>query len=94
MSKFSTKDVLKLAELSSLKLEDNEVEELAEKLAQTIAYTAELDTFQAKEEHEAVKTINVFREDKARPQDSAPILAQAPQTEETYFVVPKILDQS
>ena len=93
MIDFSKEEVLRLAEISSLKLEDDEVDWLREQLAKTIEYTQELDQFHAQEEHDAVKTINVFREDKSVKKDSASLLVQSPQTKETYFVVPKILDQ-
>lgn len=93
MTDLSKEELLKLAELSALTLNENEIEILREQLAKTIAYTEELDQFSTTIEHEAIKNINVFREDKAKPKDSALLLAQAPQTAETYFVVPKILDQ-
>jgi len=93
MTDFSRKEVLELAEMSSLKLEENEIEWLREQLRKTIDYTHQLDKFKSKEEHDAVKTINVFREDKAIQSNSAPLLAQSPKTNETYFVVPKILDK-
>ncbi|MBU1008119.1 Asp-tRNA(Asn)/Glu-tRNA(Gln) amidotransferase subunit GatC [Candidatus Dependentiae bacterium] len=92
MIDFSKEELLKLAQLSSLKLYDDEIEYLREQLQKTLDYTEELAQFETKLEHEAVKTINVFREDKAIQKDSAPLLAQAPATKETYFVVPKILD--
>jgi len=92
MAKFSKEDIYELAELSSLKLNDKEVVWLQEQLIKTLEYTEELEQFEGHEEHEAVKTINVFREDRAKLKDSSDLLKQAPQTEETYFVVPKILD--
>jgi len=94
MTDFSREEVLKLAEISSLKLTDDEVDELREQLAKTIDYTQKLNEFQGAEEHDAIKTINVFREDKVIKTDSGQLLAQAPKTKDTYFVVPKILDQS
>lgn len=93
MTDFSREELLKLAELSSLKIYDDEIEYLRSQLGKTLAYIEQLNEFQARPEHDAVKTINVFREDKATPKDAAPLLAQAPQTKETYFVVPKILDR-
>jgi len=93
MTDFSREEVLRLAKISSLKLTDDEVDMLREKLAKTIDYTQKLDQFEVREEHDAVKTINVFREDKIIPTNSAQLLSQAPETSETYFVVPKILDQ-
>lgn len=93
MTEFSKEDVLELAKISSLKLEENEIEWLREQLAKTIEYTKQLEAFKSREEHDAVKTVNVFREDKAIQKNSSPLLAQGPKTQETYFVVPKILDK-
>ena len=92
MVEFTKKELLNLARISSLKLYDNEIDYLKEQLQKTLDYTKQLDQFETKMEHDAVKNINVFREDKAIPKDSAPLLAQAPATKETYFVVPKVLD--
>lgn len=93
MIEFSKKEILNLARMSSLQLENHEVDWLHEQLVKTLDYTQQLDNFTTAEEHDAIKTINVFREDKAIKKDSSQLLAQAPQTEETYFVVPKILEQ-
>lgn len=93
MSEFTKEELLNIARISSLHLENNEVEWLRDQLVKTIDYTTQLEKFEIKEEHDAVKTINVFREDKAIKKDSSQLLADAPETKETYFVVPKILDQ-
>lgn len=89
---FSEEELLKLAKLSSLNLHENEIPILREQLVKTLDYVKQLDQLDVKLEHEAIKAINVFREDKAVSQDSTPLLKQAPQTKSTYFVVPKILD--
>ena len=92
MIEFTKDELLNLTRISSLKVYDHEIEQLREQLQKTLDYTEQLDQFETKLEHDAVKNINVFREDKAIPKDSAPLLAQAPCTKETYFVVPKVLD--
>lgn len=92
MAEFSKEELLKIAEMSSLQLDDSEVDWLQKQLAKTIKYTEQLDKFESAEEHEAVKNINVFREDKLIKKDASKLLAQAPKTKETHFVVPKILD--
>jgi aspartyl/glutamyl-tRNA(Asn/Gln) amidotransferase C subunit len=84
-------ELLKLANLSCLEISDNEIDYLLDQLEKTLNYVKQLEKFQARPEHDAVKTINVFREDKMVPKDGALLLAQAPQTRETYFVVPRIL---
>jgi|SaaInlLV_10m_DNA_2_1039722.scaffolds.fasta_scaffold00403_22 aspartyl-tRNA(Asn)/glutamyl-tRNA(Gln) amidotransferase subunit C len=92
MVKFSKEELLKLAEISALKLYDDEISVLADQLRITLEYVEQLNEAEVEFEQEAFHNINVFRDDKSIQTDSAPILAQAPKTEETYFVVPKILD--
>jgi aspartyl/glutamyl-tRNA(Asn/Gln) amidotransferase C subunit len=89
MANFSKEELLKIAEISSLHLENHEVEWLREQLLKTIDYTMQLDKFESREEHDAVKNINVFREDKVIKQDSSKLIKQAPESKNTYFVVPK-----
>ena len=93
MTNFSLKELQKIARLSAFTLDEQEAQVLAEQIQKTLVYMKELDQFNTTVEEEAPHNINVFREDKARQQDSAPLLAQAPKTNETYFSVPKILDR-
>lgn len=92
MATFSKEELLKIAELSSLRLTEAEVNWLQDQLSKTIDYTEQLNEFKVTEEHESVKTINIFRKDKSVKKDSTKLLDQAPKTNKTYFVVPKILD--
>lgn len=92
MVKLDKEELLKLAELSALKLYDEEVEDLLEQIKVFLEYTDELDQVQLSKEVAPIRNVNVFREDIALPTNSKPILEQAPQTKDTYFEVPKILD--
>jgi len=92
MINFTKEELLRLAEISALKLYPDEIEKLAGQLKKTLDYTEQLSQVEIETEQEAFHNINVFRDDKAIPTDSALLLAQAPAVEENYFVVPKILD--
>ena len=92
MIDFSHEELVKIAKLSALRLDAQELKELEVQLQKTLTYLEELEQFTATVEHEATHTINVFRDDKPIQTDSAPLLAQAPQTTETYIAVPKILE--
>ena len=92
MIKFEVPEVLKIAELSALKLNDEEAKAFATQLRNLLEYFAEIQQVETPEIQKDVRMINVFREDKAIPTDSAPILGQAPEREGDYFVVPKILE--
>ena len=94
MSEFTKEELLKLARLSALSLSPKEEESLRDQLQKTLSYIDELESYSSTMERAPEKNINVFREDKAVEKDSNQILAQAPDTQDTYFVVPKILDKN
>jgi aspartyl-tRNA(Asn)/glutamyl-tRNA(Gln) amidotransferase subunit C len=93
MATFTKEELLKVAELSLLKLDEQEIELFAQQLKTIIEYTEELanaDTSNAQEPHQL---FNVFREDKVVKYDSESILANGPEREEQYFVMPQIINQ-
>ncbi|MBX9830661.1 Asp-tRNA(Asn)/Glu-tRNA(Gln) amidotransferase subunit GatC [Candidatus Babeliales bacterium] len=93
MATFNREELLKLAQLSSLHLEENEIDTYVERLSAILAYVKQLQEVTKTSEAEQVRNVNVFREDVAIACDRAEeMLAQAPEREDHYFVVPKILD--
>jgi len=92
MFTFSKEDLLKVAKLSALKLEDSEIEQFAKELNQVLEYSTVLNKVISTEE---IKLIpfknNTMREDQIEEFDSQIILDDAPVKKETSFVVPKIL---
>lgn len=93
MSTFTREELLKVAELSLLKLQEKEVDLFASQLQVIIDYTQELANVDTKNVQEPIRPINVFREDKVVRFDSEAILNNAAQTEEQYFVLPQIINQ-
>ena len=89
---FTKEELLRLAAISALKLNPNEIEFIEKQLKTTLDYVEQLGQANIETEQEAFHNINVFRDDKAIQKDSTLILAQAPAVEENYIVVPKILD--
>lgn len=92
MAAVSKEELLKIAEMSSLKLDESEIAWMQDQLSKTVEYTKQLDQVLLEEEHDTVKTINVFREDKPVKKDASKIRAQTPKITKNHFVVPKILD--
>ena len=83
MAKVTKEEIKKIAEMTRVSIEEfNDVISYAERVVQ-IAQQAEIVS---------VKNINADRPDVMIPTDSAKILAQAPQGDDNYFVVPKFLD--
>lgn len=91
MIEFEKEELLKIARLSSLELDKQEIEDFAYQLKEVLEYTSELDQVETKSSLSAKANINVFREDKAIECNSEEVLDQAPEQENNYFVVPKIL---
>lgn len=93
MVTFNREELLKLARLSSLHLEESEIDTYVERLSAILGYVKQLQEVSTTHETGQVRNINVFREDNVvvcnRTEE---MLAQAPEREDHYFSVPKILD--
>jgi aspartyl-tRNA synthetase len=89
-------DVMRIAKLARLKLEENEVADIKKDLNTIIEYFGqlnEIDTDDVKPMHHVLKAKNVWRDDiSSVPEDSKDIMDNGPLTENNYFKVPKILD--
>lgn len=93
MTKISKEELLKLAEISRLQLYENEIEPLAKQLQDVLTYAERVsEAASADVAYPSAKNINTFREDVVVKTDPQPLLAQAPEEEEHYFVVPKTID--
>lgn len=92
MTQFTKEDLLGIAKLSALELNDAEIELLTKQVGSIIAYVDQLQEVDTTLAADAVRNQNVFREDVVLPSNADAVLSQAPQREDRYFVVPKILD--
>lgn len=96
MSRLTRDEVRKVALLARLKLRDDELDRFTAQLGQVLEYVRvldELDTRDVEPMVHAVEVTDVWRADEiaaSLPRDSA--LANAPQTDGRYFLVPPILD--
>ena len=90
------KDVQKVALLARLQLEPDEEGRLAEQLTKIIKYIeklAEVDTTHVQPFTHVLHVTSVFREDIVTNSPSPEaILSNAPDTHETFFRVPKIIE--
>ncbi len=92
MTKISRDEVLHIARISRISLREEEINPLMEQLEQVLSYAHRAMEAGADIEEPSTKNVNIFRDDLVIPQDPEPILAQAPEREGNYFVVPVILD--
>ena len=86
-----------LEKLSMLKIEDSKKEELAGQLTEILAYIEnlnELDTDNLDASFSTMSGGTPMREDNpsSNPQISKSILAHAPNVENDFFIVPKIIE--
>ena len=93
MTTFNKDELLHLADLAGLPLEEHEIALFSEQIKAILAYVDQLQTANLGSEAAPTRTDNVLREDVAASKPNAAILAQAPETDDGYFVVPKILDE-
>ncbi len=91
-------DVEKVAGLARLKLTEEEISEMADKLSQVISYVTvldEVDVSNVEPMAHVADVANVFREDavrESRPREAA--LGNAPKSDGKYFLVPQILENA
>ena len=94
--KIDQEQVRKVAKLSRLELTDAEVEEFTGQLSAILGYVEklnELDTADIEPLAHCLPVSNVLREDSAKDSlGTEKVLANAPQRDDEFFKVPKILD--
>ena len=91
MPHITKEEIRTIAKLSALKLNKSEIESFSKQIEGILAYMDQVNEIKIETQGEKIKNINIFREDQAVKCDSTPILEQAPEKEDNYFVVPKIL---
>ena len=94
--KLTREEVRKVATLARLRLTVEEEERLTEQLDAILRYMEklnQLDTSRVEPFTHAVDVVNAFREDKVTNDSNAEaLLANAPDKDQTFFKVPKILE--
>jgi aspartyl-tRNA(Asn)/glutamyl-tRNA(Gln) amidotransferase subunit C len=98
MTKIDEAQVRRVALLSRLELSDEEVAQFSVQLSDIVEYIEklnELDTTHVEPLAHCLGVHNVLREDVPRPSlTNEQALANAPQRQDEYFKVPKILDDN
>ena len=95
MSRISADDVRKVAKLARLDLADDKIATYTKQLEPILDYVSQLqavDTTDVPPTTRAVEVVNVTRKDGVTPTNvREDILNQAPQREQDFYRVPKIL---
>ena len=97
MTKITKEEVKKVAHLSRLELNENEINNHAEQLEKILDYIRQLekiDTDDVPCTTRAIEVVNVFRKDENKNSDcNEELLELGPSREDNYFKVPKIISE-
>jgi aspartyl-tRNA(Asn)/glutamyl-tRNA(Gln) amidotransferase subunit C len=94
MAKITRQELLAIAHMARLHLDEGEITSLIDQVDAVLTYAGRVkDVAQLTNvEYPKLKNCNIFREDIVIRTDPKPILSQAPECEQNYFVVPVILE--
>ena len=97
MAKITKEEVKKVAHLSRLELNENEINNHAKQLEKILDYIRQLekiDTDDVPCTTRAIEVVNIFRKDEKNNCDcNEELLELGPSTEDKYFKVPKIINE-
>ncbi|MFT6765139.1 MAG: aspartyl-tRNA(Asn)/glutamyl-tRNA(Gln) amidotransferase subunit C [Alteromonas naphthalenivorans] len=92
--KITKEEAIKIASISRIALKDSEIDPLIKQLEAVLSYAERVTQVAAElDDQPSNRNVNFLREDVVVKCDPEPILERAPEREENYFVVPKILDK-
>ncbi len=92
MTKITKEELLKIAKISQLHLYKEEIDPLLNQIQEVLTYAERVQEVAGDATPPSNKNVNVLREDVIVRTNPEPILALAPEREEDYFVVPKIIE--
>ena len=97
MKRISSDEVKKVAQLSRLELNENEIHQHAEQLEKILTYIKQLEKINTEDvpcTTRAIEVVNVLRKDDNKNyENSEEILDLAPSRENNFFKVPKIINE-
>lgn len=93
MDKITKNEALKIAAFSKLIINDDEIDAVVARLQDVLEYAIRVQDMAKDIDIPSSKNINRQREDIVYSFDSQKILDQAPESQDNYFVVPKIIEK-
>lgn len=91
----SKEEILHIAKLANIKIDENEIENYRENLQEILNFTKTLNNVNTENVDEALSgtnSFNVFREDKIIEfEDKELLLQNAPEKENNMFKIPKVI---
>ncbi len=97
MTRISSDEVKKVAQLARLELNESEIQQHAEQLEKILDYIKQLDKIDTENvtcTTRAIEVVNVLRKDEKKDyENSEELLNLAPSRENKFFKVPKIINE-
>ena len=97
MKRISSDEVKKVAQLARLELNESEIDQHAQQLEKILEYIKQLEKINTENVScttRAIEVVNVLRKDeKKNYENTEEILNLAPSRENTFFKVPKIINE-
>lgn len=91
----SREEILHIAKLADLKIEENEIDEYAKNLEDILDFMKILDSVNTDNVEESIgslNNVNVFRKDEIKEfEDKEALLQNAPEQEDNMFRIPKVI---
>ena len=91
----SKEEILHIAKLSDLKIDETEIDEYAKNLEEILDFMKVLDSVNTDNVEESIGTlnnVNVFRKDEVKEfEDKEALLQNAPEQENSMFRIPKVI---
>jgi aspartyl/glutamyl-tRNA(Asn/Gln) amidotransferase C subunit len=89
--KITREEVMKISEMSKLEIKESEVSGLIDHLQAVLTYAERVCQIGEDADEPSGKNVNIMRDDTACACDAGPLLEQAPEEDDDFFIVPKIL---
>ncbi len=94
--KITKEEVRKIAQIARIAVKEDELDQLATQLDEILSYAQRVTELAAGqiEQKVAYANENIVRPDEVKPSPVDAVMAVAPETQEGYYVVPKILENN
>jgi len=92
MPKITREEVLKLATLSKIEINEDEIDSILKQLQDVLSYAERVKEISSDISIESNAQINIFANDEINKTDFKPIIDEAPESQDNFFVVPKIIE--
>lgn len=93
MATINRDELLKIAKLSGIHMSDADADLFTGQVQKVLGFIDQLQAVNITQTSASVRNVNLMRDDVAIPTTATSPLDIAPQRQDRYFVVPKILDE-